>query len=111
MAAPIGDGRENGEAMHSRLKSVEQCHAGEACTISFADLTLLLDPAGVAVFEQEKVLVVSDLHLEKGSSFARRGVYLPPYDTAATLARRGGGRSASRRRGHTPCARCPSRPA
>lgn len=35
------------------------------------------------------VLVVSDLHLEKGSSFARRGVMLPPYDTAMTLARLG----------------------
>ena len=33
------------------------------------------------------LLVVSDLHLEKGSSFAARGVLLPPYDTAATLAR------------------------
>ena len=29
---------------------------------------------------------VSDLHLEKGSSFARRGMLVPPYDTAATLA-------------------------
>ena len=33
------------------------------------------------------MLVVADLHLEKGSSFAARGVLLPPYDTAATLAR------------------------
>jgi hypothetical protein len=31
--------------------------------------------------------VVADLHLEKGSAFAARGVLLPPYDTAATLAR------------------------
>ena len=33
------------------------------------------------------MLLVADLHLEKGSSFAERGVLLPPYDTAATLAR------------------------
>ena len=33
------------------------------------------------------MLVVADLHLEKGSSFARRGMLLPPYDTAATLSR------------------------
>jgi len=33
------------------------------------------------------MLVVADLHLEKGSSFARRGQLLPPYDTAETLAR------------------------
>ena len=37
--------------------------------------------------EHDRVLVVADLHLEKGSSFARRGMLLPPYDTAATLAR------------------------
>ena len=33
------------------------------------------------------LLVVADLHLEKGSAFARRGTLLPPYDTHATLAR------------------------
>ncbi len=33
----------------------------------------------------ERVLVVSDLHLEKGSSYAARGQMLPPYDTDATL--------------------------
>ncbi|MGO7902657.1 hypothetical protein ACC719_35065, partial [Rhizobium ruizarguesonis] len=27
----------------------------------------------------------SDLHLEKGAAFARRGMILPPYDTLATL--------------------------
>jgi DNA ligase-associated metallophosphoesterase len=32
------------------------------------------------------VLLVADLHLEKGSSFARRGAFLPPYDTRETLA-------------------------
>jgi DNA ligase-associated metallophosphoesterase len=32
-------------------------------------------------------LAIADLHFEKGSSFAQRGVLLPPYDTAATLAR------------------------
>ena len=33
----------------------------------------------------ERVLVVSDLHFEKGSAFAARGQMLPPYDTGATL--------------------------
>jgi DNA ligase-associated metallophosphoesterase len=33
------------------------------------------------------MLIVADLHLEKGSSYARRGVMLPPYDTATTLTR------------------------
>lgn len=34
-----------------------------------------------------RTLVVSDLHLEKGSAYASRGQFLPPYDTRATLAR------------------------
>ncbi|RAK56264.1 ligase-associated DNA damage response endonuclease PdeM [Phenylobacterium soli] len=37
----------------------------------------------------EQTLVVADLHLEKGSSYAARGQMLPPYDTAETLARLG----------------------
>ncbi len=32
-------------------------------------------------------MIVSDLHFEKGSAFARRGVLLPPYDTRETLMR------------------------
>lgn len=32
-----------------------------------------------------ELLVVSDLHFEKGSHFAKRGQFLPPYDTRATL--------------------------
>lgn len=38
-------------------------------------------------WEEAGVLVVSDLHLEKASSYAARGQMLPPYDTRATLAR------------------------
>jgi DNA ligase-associated metallophosphoesterase len=49
----------------------------------------LADLSGALFWEQERLLVVSDLHLEKGSSFAARGVLLPPYDTAATLSRLG----------------------
>lgn len=73
--------------MRAALKTVEQATAGEALEIDYAGSRLLLDPAGVACFADERILVVSDMHLEKGSSFARRRVYLPPYDTAATLAR------------------------
>ena len=47
---------------------------------------LLLDLSGAIYWPDERILVVADLHLEKGSSFAARGVLLPPYDTAATLA-------------------------
>jgi DNA ligase-associated metallophosphoesterase len=48
---------------------------------------LLLDPAGVVFWPDRRTLVVSDLHLEKGSHFAARGVFVPPYDTRETLAK------------------------
>ncbi len=44
-------------------------------------------PEGGLWWERARMLVVSDLHLEKGSSFAAAGQMLPPYDTAATLSR------------------------
>lgn len=56
-------------------------------TLVVAGITLVVDPAGALYWPEEKMLVVADLHLEKGSAFAARGVLLPPYDTAATLAR------------------------
>ena len=56
-------------------------------TVSIAGVTMLADLTGALFWEEQRLLVVSDLHLEKGSSFATRGVLLPPYDTAATLSR------------------------
>ena len=56
-----------------------------ASTIDVAGVTLLADLSGALFWEEQSLLVVSDLHLEKGSSFAARGVLLPPYDTVATL--------------------------
>jgi uncharacterized protein len=50
------------------------------------DTEVVLDPAGALWLETSRTLVVADLHLEKASSFARRGMLLPPYDTGATLA-------------------------
>jgi DNA ligase-associated metallophosphoesterase len=55
--------------------------------IVIGETALVADPAGILYWPQEGALIVADLHLEKGSSFAKRGVLLPPYDTAATLAR------------------------
>ncbi len=55
--------------------------------IALAGVALLADPAGALFWSDEQLLVVADLHLEKGSAFAKRGVLLPPYDTATTLAR------------------------
>ncbi|MCP4736163.1 MAG: ligase-associated DNA damage response endonuclease PdeM, partial [Bosea sp.] len=60
-----------------------------ACATAFdvAGVSLIADLSGALYWEAQRLLVVSDLHLEKGSSFAARGVLLPPYDTAATLSR------------------------
>jgi uncharacterized protein len=58
-----------------------------ASTVTIADVVLLADLSGALFWEEPRLLVVSDLHLEKGSSFAARGVLLPPYDTVATLSR------------------------
>src|SRR5207237_7708775 len=55
--------------------------------LAVAGAEFAADPAGVIYWPEQGLLAVADLHLEKGSSFAARGVLLPPYDTAATLAR------------------------
>jgi DNA ligase-associated metallophosphoesterase len=49
--------------------------------------SLLADASGALIWPQRRAVLVADLHLEKGSSFAARGRLLPPYDTAATLMR------------------------
>lgn len=46
-----------------------------------------LRASGALWLEEQRTLVVADLHLEKGSAYAMRGQMLPPYDTAATLMR------------------------
>jgi DNA ligase-associated metallophosphoesterase len=55
--------------------------------LTLAGVHLVADPEGALYWPGEGVLAVSDLHLEKGSSYAARGQLLPPYDTAATLMR------------------------
>ncbi len=60
----------------------------DALTIAIVNgAELQLDHHGAAWWPAERLLVVADMHLEKGSAFARRGRFLPPYDSAATLAR------------------------
>ncbi len=64
---------------------IKQAHQGGA-DILINDTLCHLDPRGVLYLPSYRTLVVSDLHLEKGSFFAKRGMMLPPYDTLATLA-------------------------
>jgi uncharacterized protein len=58
-----------------------------AAPIHLAGERLMLDPAGAVFWPAAGLMAVSDLHLEKGSSYARRGQLLPPWDTHATLDR------------------------
>jgi len=62
---------------------------GGTAEIAVAGVALVADIAGALFWPEERLLAVSDLHLEKGSAFAARGVLLPPYDTASTLERLG----------------------
>jgi DNA ligase-associated metallophosphoesterase len=55
--------------------------------INFANHELVLHHAGIIYWPKYKIGIVSDLHLEKGSHFAKRGFFLPPYDSQDTLER------------------------
>jgi uncharacterized protein len=71
----------------NRFSDATPARARAGHEITIAGATLVADPAGALYWPDERLLAVADLHLEKGSSFAVRGVLLPPYDTTATLAR------------------------
>jgi DNA ligase-associated metallophosphoesterase len=59
-------------------------HPGQCVTL-LSGVTLHCDLAGCLFWPEESLLIVADLHLEKGSSYASRGSMIPPYDTAVTL--------------------------
>jgi DNA ligase-associated metallophosphoesterase len=67
--------------------AVQRAPADRDETISVGGIALTADPDGALYWPKHGLLIVADLHLEKGSSFAARGTLLPPYDTAATLLR------------------------
>jgi DNA ligase-associated metallophosphoesterase len=72
----------------ARAQSLDdEVSTARIATVDVAGVSLVADLSGALFWEEQGLLVVSDLHLEKGSSFATRGVLLPPYDTVATLGR------------------------
>ena len=75
--------------MTGRVQISEDVENPRTSAVTITDVTFLADLSGALFWEEQGLLVVSDLHLEKGSSFAARGVLLPPYDTVATLSRLG----------------------
>jgi len=56
-------------------------------SIDFAGHGFALHPSGALLWQDASLLIVGDLHLEKATSYHRSGQFLPPYDTAQTLAR------------------------
>lgn len=79
--------REN-EALLSRLalaRDMTGLAAIAGAETAIHGVAAVCDPFGALYLPDTGVLVVSDLHLEKGAAFARRGMMLPPYDTLATL--------------------------
>jgi len=54
--------------------------------MQLAGIELLPCLSGAVYVPAHGALLVADLHLEKGSSRAHRGLHLPPYDTRAGLA-------------------------
>ena len=67
---------------HARQIGMDDQSTAEICGTGF-----LVQREGALWHEDERMLIVADLHLEKGSAFAERGRgLLPPYDTGATLA-------------------------
>ncbi|WP_235891096.1 ligase-associated DNA damage response endonuclease PdeM [Pararhizobium mangrovi] len=67
------------------LKALGQEREPVTAAIEVAGVEAVADPLGALYLPASRALVVADLHLEKSAAFARRGMLLPPYDTAATL--------------------------
>lgn len=66
-----------------------------AHAVMLGRLALVPDVSGALWLPDEGTLVVADLHLEKGSAYASRGVFLPPYDFGGDAGCLDGGRAAA----------------
>ncbi len=69
------------------MSVVVACAGAEGLDMRLGGEALRLRPSGALWLVATRTLVVADLHLEKGSFFARAGQMLPPYDSHDTLAR------------------------
>lgn len=68
-------------------QTLSRAEITETPILRFASQNFEPLPSGGLYWHAQQTLLVADLHLEKMSSFARRGQMLPPYDTGMTLAR------------------------
>jgi DNA ligase-associated metallophosphoesterase len=83
--APIRPGW-NQKMMRAGFSIAQLAPQAEGPVVTVGGAAFVADCAGALYWPEQSLLVVADLHLEKGSSFARRGQLLPPYDTTETLA-------------------------
>ena len=65
--------------------SMRPCGLSRIHRIALGGLDFIPDLSGALYVPEFKALLVADLHLEKGSSLAKRGVHLPPYDTRESI--------------------------
>jgi DNA ligase-associated metallophosphoesterase len=74
----------NAQALRERLFAQSPC-GGIAMAIN--GHPVVMRHSGALWLPGERMLIVADLHFEKGSAYAARGQLLPPYDTGETLSR------------------------
>ncbi len=67
------------------ISSTRPCGLSRSHRIRLSGLDLIPDLSGAIYVPDFQALLIADMHLEKGSSLARRGIHLPPYDTRETL--------------------------
>lgn len=65
--------------------STRPCGLSRTQRISLGGMEFIPDLSGALFAPEFGALLIADLHLEKGTSLARRGVHLPPYDTRESL--------------------------
>lgn len=85
MARPMTHSLRKPRAVSSARPAVPSLSANPR--LSLGGLELEPDLSGALYVGDYRALLVADLHLEKGSSFVRRGLCIPPYDTRSTLSR------------------------
>lgn len=65
--------------------SMRRCGLSRSQRIGLGGVDFIPDLSGALFVPDFQALLVADLHLEKGTSLARRGIHLPPYDTRQSL--------------------------
>lgn len=76
--------------VQSAASKASACNEPDVTTapLTFAGQAFLADKSGALFWPDQNTLIVADLHFEKGSHVAARGLgFPPPFDTRVTLAR------------------------